>query len=103
MLIYVNLIKKNEFKILILVLGSIEKSFVRLFNKVEEENGGKKRELKVFSIDFVGFGFVDKKSIRGFLLGLVFVEDYFVGGDLFEVEFIVGDKIRFDKIEKKFE
>nr|VDC80177.1 unnamed protein product [Brassica rapa] len=83
--------------------SSTEKSSVRSSNKVEEENGGKKRELKVSSIDFVGLGFADKKSTRGLPPGLVPVEDYFAGGDLPEVEFIVGDKTRFDKTEKKFE
>ncbi|CAA7052083.1 unnamed protein product [Microthlaspi erraticum] len=61
---------------------------------------GKKKELKVSSIDFVGLGFADKKSTRGLPPGLVPVVDY---GDLPEVEFIVGDKTRFAETEKKLE
>lgn len=85
--------------------SSREKSSVRSSNnKVEEENYiGKKKELKVSSIDFVGLGFADKKSTRGLPPGLVPVEDYFPGGDLPEVEFIVGDKTRFDKTEKELD
>lgn len=59
--------------------------------------------MKVSSIDFVGLGFADKKSTRGLPPGLVPVEDYFPGGDLPEVEFIVGDKTRFDKTEKELD
>lgn len=77
-----------------------KRSFLRSSNKVEEENGGKKKELKVSSIDFVGLGFADKKSTRGLPPGLVPVVDY---GDLPEVEFIVGDKTRFAETEKELE
>ncbi|KAJ0262316.1 Cytochrome C oxidase subunit [Hirschfeldia incana] len=83
--------------------SSTEKSYVRSSNKVDEENDGKKKELKVSSIDFVGLGFADKKNTRGLPPGLVPVEDYFPGGDLPEVEFIVGDKTRFDKTQKKLD
>ncbi|KAF8093062.1 hypothetical protein N665_0392s0032 [Sinapis alba] len=83
--------------------SSTEQSSVRSSNKVEEENDGKKKELKVSSIDFIGLGFADKKSTRGLPPGLVPVVDYFPGGDLPEVEFIVGDKARFDKTEKELE
>ncbi|KAL0710962.1 hypothetical protein Bca4012_017940 [Brassica carinata] len=80
-----------------------EQSSVRSSNKVEEENDGKKKELKVSSIDFVGLGFADKKSTRGLPPGLVPVVDYFPGGDLPEVEFIVGDKTRFSETEKELD
>ncbi|CAH2058785.1 unnamed protein product, partial [Thlaspi arvense] len=83
--------------------SSTEQSFVRSSNKVDEENDGKKKELKVSSIDFVGLGFADKKSTRGLPPGLVPVVDYFPGGDLPEVEFIVGDKARFAETEKELE
>ncbi|CAN8287244.1 unnamed protein product [Cochlearia groenlandica] len=84
-------------------LSRTEQSFVRSSSKVDEENEVKKKELKVSSIDFVGLGFADKKSTRGLPPGLVPVVDYFPGGDLPEVEFIVGDKTRFEKKEKELE
>ncbi|VVB02645.1 unnamed protein product [Arabis nemorensis] len=82
---------------------SSKQSFVRSSSKVDEDNDGKKKGLKVSSIDFVGLGFADKKSTRGLPPGLVPVVDYFPGGDLPEVEFIVGDKTRFAEKEKELE
>ncbi|KAL9843476.1 putative tetratricopeptide-like helical domain superfamily [Arabidopsis thaliana] len=78
-------------------------SFVRLTNKVVEDNDVKKKELKVSSIDFMGLGFADKKSTRGLPAGLVPVVDYLPEGDLPEVEFIVGDKTRFAEKVKEVE
>ncbi|XP_019099873.1 PREDICTED: uncharacterized protein LOC104784262 [Camelina sativa] len=83
------------------VKSSTEKSLVRSSNKVVEDNDVKKKEVKVSSIDFMGLGFADKRSTRGLPAGLVPVVDYLPeGGDLPEVEFIVGDKTRFAEKKK---
>ncbi|XP_010512984.1 PREDICTED: uncharacterized protein LOC104788918 [Camelina sativa] len=80
--------------------SSTEQSLVRSSNKVVEDNDVKKKEVKVSSIDFMGLGFADKRSTRGLPAGLVPVVDYLPeGGDLPEVEFIVGDKTRFAEKE----
>lgn len=83
--------------------SNTDQSFVRLANKVVEDNDVKKKELKVSSIDFMGLGFADKKSTRGLPAGLVPVVDYLPEGDLPEVEFIVGDKTRFAEKVKEVE
>lgn len=65
----------------------------------EDVNGnsvGKKGELSVSRMDFVGLEFADKKKTRGLPPGLVPISDSFSDDDLPEVEFIVGDANRFD-------
>ncbi|KAL1225025.1 Mediator of RNA polymerase II transcription subunit 11 [Cardamine amara subsp. amara] len=71
--------------------------------KFYEDTDGKKQELKVSSIDFIGLGFADKRNTRGLPPGLVPVVDYLLDGDSPEVKFIVGDKTRFVQTEKKLE
>lgn len=61
-----------------------------------ENGGGKKGELSVSRIDFVGLDFADKKTTRGLPPGLVPISDSFSDGDLPEVELIVGDTSKFD-------
>lgn len=69
-----------------------------LGNESFVKNIGRKEELNVFSIDFVGFDFSDKKKSRGLLVGLVSVVDFFLEGDLFDVEIIVGDVSKFGNV-----
>ena len=57
---------------------------------------GNKGELSVSRMDFMGLDFADKKKTRGLPPGLVPSSDPFSGGDLPEVEIIVGDKSKFD-------
>lgn len=66
-------------------------------DEVAPRNIGKKEELKISSIDFVGLEFADKKKSRGLPPGLVPLSDPFPEGDLPEVEIIVGDTSRFDE------
>ncbi|XP_024016868.1 uncharacterized protein LOC18026677 [Eutrema salsugineum] len=81
-----------------------KQSVARSSSKADEDNdGNKKKDLKVSSIDFVGLGFADKKNTRGLPPGLVPVVDYFPGEDLPEVEILVGDKTRFAETEKELE
>ncbi|KAL4327177.1 hypothetical protein HN51_034372 [Arachis hypogaea] len=65
-------------------------------NVVVDNGGGKKGELSVSRIDFVGLDFADKKSTRGLPAGLVPISDSFSDGDFSEVELIVGDTSKFD-------
>lgn len=67
----------------------------RLEDEGTESKIGKKEDLKVSSIDFVGLGFADKKKSRGLPAGLVPISDPFPEGDLPEVEVIVGDASNF--------
>lgn len=67
-----------------------------LGNEVVEKTVSKKGELSISSIDFMGLDFADKKRSRGLPPGLVPVSDSFSGGDLPEVEFIVGDTSYFE-------
>ncbi|KAF4379797.1 hypothetical protein F8388_023814 [Cannabis sativa] len=60
-----------------------------------EKKGGKKGELSVSSLDFVGLNFADKKTGRGLPAGLAPISDPFPEGDIPEVEFIVGDSSKF--------
>ncbi|XP_057807814.1 uncharacterized protein LOC131022383 isoform X2 [Salvia miltiorrhiza] len=64
-------------------------------DKQSVKSSGKKDELKVSSIDFMGLGFADKKSGRGLPAGLVPLSDPFPGGELPEVEILVGDTSNF--------
>ncbi|KAK7404414.1 hypothetical protein VNO78_05296 [Psophocarpus tetragonolobus] len=57
---------------------------------------GKKGEISVSRMDFVGLDFADKKTTRGLPPGLVPISDPFFEGDLPEVELIVGDTSKFD-------
>ncbi|CAA6663538.1 unnamed protein product [Spirodela intermedia] len=57
---------------------------------------GKPEGLKVSSLDFLGFDFSDKKKGRGIPAGLVPTVDPSIGGDLPEVEIIVGDMSKFE-------
>ncbi|RYR69770.1 hypothetical protein Ahy_A03g016322 isoform A [Arachis hypogaea] len=65
-------------------------------NVVVDNGGGKKEELSVSRIDFVGLDFADKKSTRGLPAGLVPISDSFSDSDFSEVELIVGDTSKFD-------
>ncbi|XP_057748981.1 uncharacterized protein LOC130967939 [Arachis stenosperma] len=65
-------------------------------NVVVDNGGGKKGELSVSRIDFVGLDFADKKSTRGLPAGLVPISDSFSDRDFSEVELIVGDTSKFD-------
>ncbi|KAI3445107.1 hypothetical protein Pfo_001772 [Paulownia fortunei] len=62
------------------------------------KNSGKKDELTISSIDFMGLGFSDKKSGRGLPAGLVPPSDPFPEGELPEVEIIVGDTSKFGDV-----
>lgn len=68
----------------------------RTFGKNVESSVGKKGELSVSKLDFVGLDFADKKKTRGLPPGLVPMSDSFSDGDLPEVELIVGDAGNFD-------
>lgn len=63
---------------------------------VNDNSVGKKGELSVSKMDFVGLGFSDKKKTRGLPPGLVPFSDSFSDDDLPEVELIVGDANNFD-------
>lgn len=63
---------------------------------IEDDSVGKKRELSVSRMDFVGLDFADKKKGRGLPAGLVPISDSFSNDDLPEVEFIAGDTSKFD-------
>ncbi|KAK6163026.1 hypothetical protein DH2020_002867 [Rehmannia glutinosa] len=65
-------------------------------NKQSIKNSGKKGDLTVSSIDFMGLGFSDKKSGRDLPAGLVPLSDPFPEGNLPEVEILVGDMSRFN-------
>ncbi|MED6111147.1 hypothetical protein PIB30_049792 [Stylosanthes scabra] len=65
-------------------------------NAVVDNGGGKKGELSVSRIDFVGLDFADKKNTRGLPAGLVPISDSFSDSDFSEVELIVGDTSKFD-------
>ncbi|KAK4379776.1 hypothetical protein RND71_001638 [Anisodus tanguticus] len=60
-----------------------------------KESVGKKEKLTISSIDFVGLGFSDNKKSRGLPAGLVPIVDPFSGGDLPDVEILVGDTSKF--------
>ncbi|KAM7476802.1 hypothetical protein LguiB_024045 [Lonicera macranthoides] len=55
----------------------------------------RKDDPKISSIDFIGLDFADKKQSRGLPPGLVPIADPYAGGDLPEVEIIVGDASKF--------
>jgi len=63
---------------------------------VNDNSVGKKGELSVSKIDFVGLGFSDNKKTRGLPPGLVPFSDSFSDDDLPEVELIVGNANNFD-------
>lgn len=63
---------------------------------VMDEKVGRKGELSVSKMDFVGLGFADKKTTRGLPPGLVPISDPFFDDDLPEVELIVGDTSKFN-------
>lgn len=60
-----------------------------------EKKAGKKGELSISSIDFMGLNFADKKTGRALPAGLVPISDPFPEGDIPEVEIIVGDTSKF--------
>jgi len=60
-----------------------------------DDKVGKKGELSVSRMDFVGLDFADKKTTRGLPPGLVPISDPFFNDDLPEVELIVGDTSKF--------
>ncbi|XP_050234248.1 uncharacterized protein LOC126682568 [Mercurialis annua] len=62
---------------------------------IGEKSAGSKEKFSVSSIDFMGLNFADKKSGRGLPAGLVPLVDPFQGGDVPEVEIIVGDNSKF--------
>lgn len=64
-------------------------------DKQSIKNSGKKDELTISSIDFMGLGFSDKKSGRDLPAGLVPLSDPFPEGELPEVEILVGDTSKF--------
>lgn len=64
-----------------------------LFSK--KEGNFKKKELRVSSIDFVGLEFSEKKRSRGLPPGLVPTVDPFAGGNLPDVEILIGDISKF--------
>lgn len=70
-------------------LGSPEDVFPK------KEGNYKKKELRVSSIDFVGLEFSEKKRSRGLPPGLVPTVDPFAGGDLPDVEILIGDTSQF--------
>ncbi|KAL9296386.1 hypothetical protein ACSQ67_022282 [Phaseolus vulgaris] len=63
---------------------------------VIDDKVGRKGELSVSRMDFVGLDFADKKKTRGLPPGLVPISDPFFDDDLPEVELIVGDTSKFD-------
>lgn len=63
---------------------------------MNDNSDGKKVELSVSKMDFVGLGFADKPKTRGLPAGLVPLSDPYLDGDLPEVEYIVGDSTKFD-------
>ncbi|BAT90962.1 hypothetical protein LR48_Vigan08g175300 [Vigna angularis] len=62
---------------------------------VMDDKVGKKGELSVSKMDFVGLDFADKKTTRGLPPGLVPISDPFFDDELPEVELIVGDTSKF--------
>lgn len=68
-------------------------------NALPKENVSKKEKLTISSIDFVGLGFSDNKKSRGLPAGLVPIVDPFTGGDLPDVEILVGDASKFADTE----
>lgn len=64
-------------------------------NALPKESVKKKEKLSISSIDFVGLGFSDNKKSRGLPAGLVPISDPFPGGDLPDVEILVGDTSKF--------
>lgn len=61
-----------------------------------DDSVGKKGQLSVSKMDFIGLEFADKKQTRGLPPGLVPMSDSFSSNDVAEVEFIVGDATKFD-------
>ncbi|TMX00463.1 hypothetical protein EJD97_000776, partial [Solanum chilense] len=78
-----------------------EKDFIKKeneksdINALPKESVRKKEKLSISSIDFVGLGFSDNKRSRGLPAGLVPIVDSFPGGDLPDVEILVGDTSKF--------
>ncbi|CAN4112684.1 unnamed protein product [Withania somnifera] len=68
-------------------------------NPLPKESVSKKEKLTISSIDFVGLGFSDNKKSRGVPAGLVPIVDQFSGGDLPDVEILVGDTSKFADTE----
>ncbi|XP_055817970.1 uncharacterized protein LOC129887047 isoform X2 [Solanum dulcamara] len=64
-------------------------------NALPKESVRKKEKLSISSIDFMGLGFSDNKKSRGLPAGLVPIVDPFPGGDLHDVEILVGDTSKF--------
>ncbi|KAF7824660.1 Cytochrome b5 [Senna tora] len=65
-------------------------------NDTVDSNVGKKGQLSVSRMDFMGLEFADKKQTRGLPPGLVPISDPFSSSNLPEVELIVGDTSNFD-------
>ncbi|XP_054816036.1 uncharacterized protein LOC129315909 [Prosopis cineraria] len=63
---------------------------------IVDNTTGKKGQLSVSKMDFMGLEFADKKQTRGLPPGLVPISDPFSSSDLPEVELIVGDTRKFD-------
>jgi len=78
------------------ILGSLGGSERSSEENVMDEKVGRKGELSVSKMDFVGLGFADKKTTRGLPPGLVPISDPFFDDDLPEVELIVGDTSKFN-------
>lgn len=67
-----------------------------LQNDIADNTAGKKGEMSISRMDFVGLEFSDKKKTRGLPPGLVPILDPFSSTDFPEVELIVGDTSNFD-------
>ncbi|XP_060965732.1 LOW QUALITY PROTEIN: uncharacterized protein LOC115721350 [Cannabis sativa] len=89
-----DMVSRNEISVPINFLGLKENGENSSGGTVEKK-GGKKGELSVSSLDFVGLNFADKKTGRGLPAGLAPISDPFPEGDIPEVEFIVGDSSKF--------
>ncbi|XP_052182291.1 uncharacterized protein LOC127794965 isoform X3 [Diospyros lotus] len=79
----------------VLVLGLKGGNGTNSGNALFEKMTGKKEELKISSLDFVGLDFAEKKS-RRLPAGLIPVSDPFQEGDMPEVEILVGDTSKFE-------
>ncbi|KDP40502.1 hypothetical protein JCGZ_24501 [Jatropha curcas] len=66
-----------------------------LVSGLVESSASNKEKLSISSMDFMGLNFADKKRGKGLPPGLTPVTDSFPGGDLPEVEIIVGDTSKF--------
>ncbi|XP_028782977.1 uncharacterized protein LOC114739090 [Neltuma alba] len=64
-------------------------------SNIVDNSVGKKGQLSVSKMDFMGLEFADKKNTRGLPPGLVPISDSFSRSDMPEVELIVGDTSKF--------